>query len=171
MTNIRRYYLPHTPIFITAVCYQRRPLLRHTDSKELLLAVMREVKQELPFQMLAYVLLDDHFHWLILPQAPNSYPRIMQSVKLRFARRCRPTNAQRKEPVWQRRYWDHIIRNQTDLHNHLDYIHINPVKHGLTNMAAEYRWSSFDEYQRRGRYPSQWGETDLCKEVTEMNLE
>ncbi|MCU7927386.1 MAG: transposase [Candidatus Thiodiazotropha sp. (ex Dulcina madagascariensis)] len=159
MTHIRRYFVHHAPIFITAVCHRRQPYLKCDEHKALLLLVMREVKGEWPFRMVGYVILDEHFHWLILSQAPESFPLIMQSVKLRFARRFPRVEWHATGHVWQRRYWDHIIRNDNDLQRHLDYIHYNPVKHGLAKAVADYRWSSFGEYFQRGMYLAGWGET------------
>ena len=84
MTNIRRYYVPDAPVFITAVCYQRKPFLKGDTTKELLLSVMREVKLTKPFGMLGYVILDDHFHWIIKPQVnPRRSDQEMSGNSLR----------------------------------------------------------------------------------------
>lgn len=129
MTNIRRYHLSNQAVFITAVCHQRRPVLANEQEKTLLLAVMREVKAEIPFHLLAYVILNDHFHCLIRPEADRDFSRIVQSVKLRFTRRWKREQAvETSVTLWQRRFWDHVIRDSTDLQQHLDYIHYNPVK-------------------------------------------
>ena len=87
MSRVRRSCLNGYPVFITAVCYQRQPYLYRPEHKELLLSVMREVKSEFGFRMLGYVVLDDHFHWMIHPDKATTFPRIMQSIKLRFTRR------------------------------------------------------------------------------------
>lgn len=157
MSNIRRYFIQGSPVFITAVCYQRRPYLEPEAHKSLLLSVMREVKGEIPFRMLGYVILDEHFHWLILPREAANYPHIMQSVKLRFSRRLCRIKGDGSNRLWQRRYWDHVIRDAHDLQRHLDYIHINPVKHGVAGAPVDYRWSSFGQYLRRGQYATDWG--------------
>lgn len=154
MGKLRRYYIPNTPIFITSVTWQRRPYLRPDEHKERLLDVMRVVKCTIPYRMLGYVILDDHFHWIIVPGVAEDYPRIMQSVKQRIARELRIS------PCWQRRYWDHIIRDNNDLHRHLDYIHYNPVKHGHVDAPCHYRWSSLGEYISRGHYMENWGITE-----------
>lgn len=159
MSRFRRYFSENTPIFITAVCHQRKPYLSSIEQKQRLLSVMREVKQELKYRILGYVLLDDHFHWIILPADEKAYPHIMQSVKLRFVRRMPEEEKGGDSRIWQRRYWDHLIRDQQDLHRHLDYIHYNPVKHGYTEGAADYPWSSFNEYRKRGQYRDGWGKS------------
>ena len=154
MTNIRRYHLENQAIFITAVCHKRMPNLASEREKNLLLDVMREVKVEMPFRLMAYVILNDHFHCIIRPEAASDFPRIVQSIKLRFTHRWK-----RKQVIttpinlWQRRFWDHVIRDANDLHRHLDYIHYNPVKHGLVSDPADYPWSSFHVHQAKGRYP------------------
>lgn len=155
MANIRRHFVANTPIFITAVCFQRQPILKSEEAKELLLAVMREVKQTIPYRMLGYVMLDDHFHWIILPAKTEDFPRIMQSVKLRFTRRFKG-NPETFRQAWEPRFWDHVIRNAEDLARHLDYVHYNPVKHGFVADPMAYRWSSLKSYVVRGRYPSGW---------------
>ena len=158
MSNIRRFYVANAPIFITAVCFQRQPILKSDEAKNLLLAVMREVKQAISYRMLGYVILDDHFHWIILPINPKDFPRIMQSVKLRFTRRFKD-NPEIFRQAWQPRFWDHIIRDAKDFVRHLDYIHYNPVKHGYVANPAAYRWSSLQSHVTRGRYPAGWAVT------------
>ena len=74
----------------------------------------------------------------------------------------------REAAVWQRRFWEHTIRDQEDMNRHLDYIHYNPVKHGLVKSAAEWPWSSFHRYVRMGYYEEAWGE-GVEKKVGTMN--
>ncbi len=157
MTNIRRYPNHGAPVFVTAVCRERTPFLKSPSSKELLLAVMREVKSETEFTMMAYVVLDDHFHWLIKPKLKD-ISGVMQSVKLRFSRRFRTSHAE--SPIascWQPRFWDHVVRDQKDLNRHLDYIHYSPVKHGYVRQASDFRFSSFATHVKRGGYDANWG--------------
>ncbi|TDY04224.1 REP-associated tyrosine transposase [Thiohalophilus thiocyanatoxydans] len=153
MGQIRRYHVADIPVFITAVCHNRYPYLKPETNKQLILSVMREVKVEMDYRMLGYVILDNHFHWIIKPEGSNDFSRIMQSVKLRFTRRAQ----QNDHRIWQRRFWDHLIRDEADLHQHLDYIHFNPVKHGYSASPMEYNWSSYGEYLRRGYYSPDWG--------------
>ena len=157
MTNIRRYEASGRPVFITAVCHRRKPYLKTDWQKELLLAVMREVKLSSGFSMHAYVLLNDHFHWLITPN-DLEFPKVMQSRKLRYVHRFKNvTGKEEKTTLWQRRFWDHIICNDHDLHKHMDYIHYNPVKHGVVSKPMDYRWSSFNTHVQLGNYASHWG--------------
>ncbi|MCQ8130423.1 REP-associated tyrosine transposase [Methylomonas rivi] len=172
MTDIRRYSADNRPVFITAVCYQRKPVLANASEKELLLTVMREVKAEMPFRLLAYVILDDHFHWLIKPEPDVAFSSIVQSVKLRFTHRYkRAQNLIQPVTLWQKRFWDHLIRDQDDLHQHLDYIHYNPVKHGRVSDPADYPWSSFLAHQANGSYPNGWGTTQPPASIGTLNFE
>jgi len=172
MTDIRRYYSPNSVVFITAVCHQRRLTLKPAIEKERLLAVMREVKDEIAFSMLAYVILDDHFHCIIKPKAGCSFSRIMQSIKLRFTCRYKCHHEiDGKHTLWQRRFWDHVIRDENDLQHHLDYIHYNPLKHGYVTEIKEYPWSSFKEHVNRGNYPSDWARLEMPPHLQDMALE
>jgi putative transposase len=63
----------------------------------------------------------------------------------------------RRRGVWQRRFWEHAIRDEGDLARHLDYIHHNPVKHGLVQRASDWPWSSFHRFVREGKYSADWG--------------
>jgi putative transposase len=169
MTNIRRYDPGNAPVFITAVSHNHLPLLRLDENKVLLLSVIREVKAETNFQMLAYVILDDHFHWLI-QMANGDFSKIMQSVKLRFTRRLKRSEGN-GDHCWQQRFWDHIIRDGTDLQRHLDYIHFNPVKHGYVRSPVDYRFSSYSAYLAKGVYSPDWGTGTEPESLREMILE
>jgi putative transposase len=171
VTNIRRYQTTGRPVFITAVCYRRKPYLETDWQKELLLAVMREVKPSSGFAMHAYVILDDHFHWIITPGGQN-FSAIMQSIKLRFVHRYKKAIGKKEQAtLWQRRFWDHVIRNSEDLHRHMDYIHYNPVKHGYVSKPSGYRWSSFNTHMRMGNYAANWGTDTISETIHTMNLE
>ena len=133
---------------------------------------MREVKAEIPFRLLAYVILNDHFHCLIRPEADSDFSRIMQSVKLRFTHRWKREQAvETSVTLWQRRFWDHVIRDSTDLQQHLDYIHYNPVKHGYVSNPADYQWSSFKAHQAKGRYPPGWAKTQIPGAIKSLDFE
>ena len=172
MTDIRRYPSVNRPVFITAVCHRRNPVLANDAYKELLLTVMREVKTEIPFRVLAYVILDDHFHWLIRVDENDACSRILKSVKLRFTHRWKQArNVTKPTTLWQRRFWDHIIRDAEDLNRHMDYIHYNPVKHEVVADPTDYPWSSFHVHQSKGRYPKGWGKHFMPENIKSMALE
>jgi putative transposase len=172
MTDIRRYHLADHSVFITAVCQKRLPVLAPDAEKERLLAAMREVKSEMPFRLLAYVILDDHFHWIIRPEAKSDFSRILQSIKLRYTHRHKRAHGINQSlTLWQRRFWDHVIRDQDDLHRYMDYVHYNPVKHRYAVAPSAYPWSSFAVHVEKGHYSPNWGSTPVPGDIASMELE
>lgn len=107
--------------------------------------------------MLGYVFLPDHLHLLIRPTGDSNFSQIMHSLKPNFKAYKRLRGIRGRLSLWQRRFWDHIIRDHEDLARHLDYIHYNPVKHGLTANPEMWSQSSFLAWKERGAYPDQWG--------------
>ncbi len=171
MTNIRRHYIPEHPVFITAVCQGRKPFLKEAQTKALLLSVMREVKAEKQFSMIAYAIMDDHFHWII-QLSDADFSKIVQSVKLRFVHRCKKqTGVKKSVQLWQKRFWDHVIRDENDLHRHMDYVHYNPVRHGVVKRPLDYPWCSFNHHVERGNYVLDWGSILEPDTISKMNLE
>ena len=118
-----------------------------------------------PFEMLAIVVLPDHLHCLWkLPAGDADNANRWAQIKSGFSRRlpCGEWRSQRRiatreRGIWQRRYWEHLIRDEDDFRHHLDYIHFNPVKHGHVPMAADWRYSSFRKWVASGAYPLDWG--------------
>jgi putative transposase len=158
--NFRRYYVPDAIIFITQVVEARKPVFENVTNLKLLRSTLHQVKELHPFAMLGYVFLPDHFHLLIKPTGQSNFSQIMHSLKPNF------TKAYKKHEeitgsmkLWQKRFWEHTIRDVSDFQHHLDYIHYNPVKHGLVSNPADWPHSSFFVWQQRGAYPIGWGTT------------
>ena len=116
-------------------------------------AVMR-AKEKSRFSVVAWVILPDHFH-AIIDSPDGDTAKIVQRVKLSFSLQYQRAS-RHSGKVWQHRYWDHIIRSEHDLRRHMDYIHRNPVKHGLVKCPVEWRLSSFRRYVRAGCYDTNW---------------
>ena len=127
----------------------------------------RMVKAQRPFQLGAIVVLPDHLHctWT-LPAGDADYASRWRLVKTWFTKHwsgvpaAEPDPARRargEQALWQHRYWEHVIRDDEDLSRHVDYIHYNPVKHGLVKAAADWPYSSFRHYVALGLYPMDWG--------------
>jgi putative transposase len=172
MSKIRRFYVPGTSVFITTVCHNRKNYLKAELDKELLLAVMREVKIIKSFSMIAYVIMDNHFHFIIKPDKAHNFSQIMQSIKQRFTNRYKKNNGLYSNiPIWQPRFWDHVIRNQDDMYRHIDYIHYNPVKHRYENSPFDYSWSSFRKYVDRGDYSREWASFKAPENISGMDYE
>ena len=190
MTDIRRYDSTNRQVFITAVCYQRQSFLKGDAEKKLLLSIMRTIKNEKPYLMIGYVILDDHFHWMIrlersfrgsekkdlVPTRCNAreyeISKLIQSVKLRFTHQYKKYHGLNDNlRVWQRRFWDHIARDQEDINRHMDYMHYNPVKHGYVSDPLEYPYSSFQIHLKRGVYQTGWGKTGAPEHVKNITWE
>jgi len=157
MSKLLRYYHPGQVYFVTTVTHKRARIL--SDNAGLLWRAIEKVKDETDFQIMAWVIMPDHFHFIIDPKDQN-LSNIMRRIKLSFAHAYRPNASLYRGQIWQRRFWDHIIRNEKDLNNHTDYIHYNPVKHGLTKNPFDWQYSSIQQYLENGYYSLDWGVID-----------
>ena len=167
MSNYRRAKGGST-YFFTVVTHNRQPILCLTDSIKALKATITAVRKEKPFEVKAWVLLPDHLHCVWeLPEGDFDYSIRWALIKKGFTRKMKGLVAtppsslsriKRKEAtVWQRRFWEHQIRNEDDLKKHIDYIHFNPVKHGLAGSPADWKYSTFHRYVEAGLYDDNWG--------------
>jgi len=121
---------------------------------ELLRSTLRTVRELRPFTMLAYVFLPDHFHIIIQPTGESNFSQIMHSLKPNFTKAYKELIGRTESlKFWQKRFWDHVIRDERDLENHLHYIHYNPVKHGFVADPRNWPDSSYREWEKRGLYP------------------
>jgi putative transposase len=130
---------------------------------DLLRASFRVVKESRPFSVNAIAILPDHLHTLwTLPAGDNDYPGRWRAIKSMFTRGCikkgiiMRRNAKGEYDLWRRRYWEHTIRNDIDYERHVNYIHYNPVKHGLVKNVSDWPYSSFHHYVRSGILNSNW---------------
>ena len=168
--NFRRYYIPNSIVFITQVVHNREPIFKHEQHMELLRSTLRRVKQLHPFMMLGYVFLPDHFHLLIRPTGESNFSQIMHSFKPNFTKAYKQAiGVTGSMKFWQKRFYDHIIRDEVDLHHHLDYIHYNPVKHGLVTRPEDWPHSSFLVWKDKGAYSDRWG-WHLPQTIEKMQL-
>lgn len=155
--NFRRYYVPGSAVFITQVVHDRESIFADSRNVELLRQVLRNVKELHPFIMLGYVFLSDHFHLIIQPSANSNFSNIMHSLKTNFTREYKKQiglSSSQSMKFWQKRFWDHVIRDDRDFENHLHYIHFNPVKHGCVKDPRSWKHSSYIEWEKRGLYPA-----------------
>ena len=166
----RRHYVPGMPVFVTFVTKNREPWLKQDGCAEMLMDSMRRAKSMWSYQHMAVAILPDHVHWILRPDAPAELSSIVASVKRDMSWRMKDRG--RTTPLWQARFWDHVIRDPEDLARHMNYVHFNPVKHGIVSRAADYPFSSFAAWVRRGVYPMEWGQIDHPPEgVGDMQLE
>jgi len=162
--NFHRYYFPGQIVFITQVVKDRKPVFNNQKFFNLLNHIVVNVKTLYPFVMLAYVVLPDHFHMLIQPTDQGNFSQIMHSLKSNFTREYKQKIKHTGSLIfWQKRFWDHIIRSEMDLENHIHYIHYNPIKHGYAENLSSWKYSSYFAWQSRGLYDDlkEWTEPEL----------
>ena len=159
MPNYRRAYAPGGTYFFTVVTWKRRHLLSSEDRIDHLRDAFRYIRARRPFDIDGMVVLPDHLHCIWrLPPGDADYAARWREIKKRFSGVVNPSSNERNERlVWQRRYYEHLIRDETDWRRHMDYLHYNPVKHGLVRRAADWPYSSFRSAVRRGWYAEDWG--------------
>lgn len=124
-----------------------------------------DVRARHPFAMEAVVILPDHLHALWrMPEDDGNYALRWRLIKARFSRQLprgeqisHSRAAKGERGIWQRRYWEHQIRDEHDWGRHVDYIHYNPVKHGLVTRPTDWPYSSLHRFVREGRMPADWG--------------
>lgn len=167
MVNYRRNFVPGGTFFFTVTLADRRSSLL-VDHIDLLRDALRFGQHQYPFLVEALVVLPDHLHALwTLPPEDADFPRRWQAIKSRFTSAVRKRGiplahtAKGEYRLWQRRYWEHTIRDESDLQRHVDYIHYNPVKHGLVNRVVDWPFSSFHRYVRLGWLSPDWGEAEV----------
>jgi putative transposase len=154
------------------VTFSRQPFLTSEISRALLRSAWLDVSTRFPFTTIAVCLLPDHLHCIwSLPQGDSNFSIRWKEIKRLYTKaylavdnssRLRQGSNYKEgvAAVWQPRYWEHAIRDQNDLNRHLDYLHYNPVKHGLVERVADWPWSSFHRYVREGLYEAYWAELE-----------
>lgn len=164
MPNYRRVWQPGGTYFFTVNLldrYHNDLLVRYIDT---LREVIQNVRKRHPFKIHAWVVLPDHMHCIIeLPQNDSDYAVRLRLIKQGFSKEIpciEPISAARRSRgergIWQRRYWEHLIRDEEDFRAHMDYVHINPFKHGLVSCVVDWPYSTFHRLVKMGIYPSNW---------------
>ena len=149
MANYKRLFLDGCSYFLTVVTHRRNPIL--VDNIDILRDSFRESKRFYSYDIEAIVVLPDHFHMMIRPDNSKDYPHIIKSIKYNFTKRYKGKELEQStsrcrramKPIWQKRYYEHTIRDDKDHVRCLEYIYSNPVKHGYTDDMKDWRYSSF----------------------------
>ncbi len=180
MPNYRRLTLPGSTYFFTQVTYQRRHWLCTEIARETLRVAINKVRQTYPFSIDAIVLLPDHLHCLwTLPPGDSDYATRWRLIKTFVTKHCASkldldteitaSRHKRKEGnLWQRRFWEHLIRHEEDFATHCDYIYYNPVKHDLCKASREWQFSSVHRFIAQGFYPKNWGVCEMPEILNEV---
>jgi putative transposase len=168
MATYRRMYVPGGTYFFTLVTHQRQSLFSIPENIILLRQATRQIKTEMPFEIIGAVVLPEHIHFIWeLPAQDTNYSTRIGKLKVLFTKSLSRTSLQlndislsrqkhRESNIWQRRFWEHTIRSDSDLENHLNYIHYNPVKHGLVTCPHLWQYSSFHNWVRKQAYIKDW---------------
>lgn len=168
MPNYRRAWHPGGTYFFTVNLLERSGndlLTRHiTELRE----AVRLVRRDFPFEIHAWVVLPDHLHCVIeLPEGDSDFALRWRLIKIRFSKSLPKTELRSETRVrrgergiWQRRFWEHLIRDDQDFAAHMDYVHINPLKHGLVTGVADWPFSTFHRLVEEGVYPANWAGGD-----------
>ncbi len=169
MANYRRAKVLGGTFFSTVVTYRRRLLFDQDESRRILGEVIREVRTRHPFDIDAWVLLPDHLHCIwTLPRESSDHSLRWNLIKSGFSKRAKSLfhiedwmNESRKKhrevTLWQRRFWEHQIRDDEEYRIYMNYTHYNPVKHGWVKRVVDWPFSTFHRYVRSGIYPEGWG--------------
>jgi len=168
MPDYRRTWCPGGTYFFTVNLLQRHDndlLVRNIDA---LRHVVKSVKTRHPFIIHAWVVLPEHLHCVIeLPKDDTDFSLRWRLIKMEFSkslpvieRRSKVRERRGERGIWQRRFWEHLIRDEADYHAHMDYVHINPVKHGLVSRVRNWPYSTFHRLVVQGVYPPDWAGGD-----------
>ncbi|MDP3483877.1 MAG: transposase [Sulfuricella sp.] len=168
MPEYRRANTQGGTYFFTVNTHRRQPLLTDEAVRTALREGIAQTRAAYPFRVLAWVLLPDHLHCIwTLPEGDADFAKRWGMIKRHVSRQCGNQlnreewlSASRRKrgesSLWQRRYWEHQIRDEADLQRHVDYIHWNPIKHGLVQKVADWPYSTFYQYVARGIYSQEW---------------
>lgn len=168
MSQYRRFYQKGGIVFLTIVTDNRQPIFNNPRNVDLLRKATATVKSEMPFHILGAVILPDHIHFLWqLPPDNADYSKRVGRLKALFTKLFKVENnliqensesrkKHRENNIWQRRFWEHTIKDEKDFEQHLDYIHYNPVKHNLVSCPHLWQYSSFNLWVKKNVYHQDW---------------
>ena len=168
MSEYRRNRIPGGSYFFTVNLLERQSHLL-VERIDLLREAVRAVKRRRSFRIEAWVVLPDHLHAIwTLPPGDTDYSGRWREIKKAFAKALPQTEwrsavrtAKGERGIWQSRFWEHTLRDEADFEAHVDYVHINPVKHGLVGCVADWPYSSFHRAVAEGLYPKNWAGKDF----------
>ena len=162
MVNYRREYILGSTVFLTITLKNRQSDWLSCYINELKNAI-KTARQRSPFDVIAICVLPEHLHIVMeLPSNDSNFSHRVRLIKSLFSQQLalklalRP-NARGEYDIWQRRFWEHTIRDEADLQRCVDYVHFNPVKHGLVTQVKDWPFSSFHREVREGRLAENWG--------------
>lgn len=177
--NYRRVFVSNTYLHIIITSYERKPVF--IDNIDTLRSAFKNAMRLYPYKITAICVLPEHIHLILHPKDINNYPKIISSIKYYFSKNvgqvC-PTDKlkigyknKREKGIFQRRYWEHTIKNEEELNNQINYVHYNPVKHGYVHNVVDWKYSSFHNFVKRGLYEENWGSFKDIENFKDLNFE
>ncbi len=177
--NYRRLYIPNRIVFITVVTSKRREIL--INNIELLKYSFATAHKYYKFSIISICVLKDHLHFLLQPQNIKDYSKIITLIKRTFSKNIdtskikdynlTSSNIKRNErDIWQKRFWEHTIRDEEDLYKHIDYIHYNSQKH-YQIAPKDWIYSSFKDFVKKGWYDIGWCNFEDKYKIAKLNFE
>ncbi|MGI6741010.1 MAG: REP-associated tyrosine transposase [Brevefilum sp.] len=169
MPEYRRIYTPGGIYFFTLVTYQRKKIFSQPCARSLFSDAVSHVRKYQPLTTIAHCILPDHIHLIWqMPEDNFDYSKRIGAIKRHFSiKYCEQFNIhppqnktmikRREVAIWQRRFWEHSIFDENDFEHHLNYLHFNPVKHGLVDRVQDWEASSFKDFVKQGYYDLDWG--------------
>lgn len=196
MPNYKRLFIDNSYVFLTIVTHQRKPIL--IDNIKILRQGFSNTKKIYDFEIYAAVILPDHLHVILNPKNIKEYPKIIHAVKYYFSKNIdggivippyisrspsgsedikisasihlsKSKTSKGEKGVWQRRYFEHTIRDEDDLYKHLDYIHYNPVKHEYVQNVKDWEFSTFHKFVESKNYDLDWGSSTDIEHIKEFD--
>jgi len=170
----RRAAIPGVTYFFTLVTEHRRPLFQTLSAVSAFDDAVAAVRARHNFEIEAQVILPDHLHTMwTLPDGDADFSMRWRLIKGRFTRsyvrtfgalpRSASRHRKQEQGIWQRRFWEHLVRDEKDFGAHLDYIHYNPVRHGLVAAPRDWPHSTFTKWVAQGTYEADWGAGEMPK--------
>lgn len=168
MSEYIRSYTQGATYFFTLVSYNRRDIFCNEDFLQAFKNSIKQIQQQYHFEIIAWVQLPDHLHCIWkMPENDANYSMRWSQIKRLTTQACPQyqlslnelshSKAKRHERgVWQRRFFEHQIKDEADLIKHMDYLHYNPIKHGLVTRVLDWPYSSFHRCVRQGFYAEDW---------------
>lgn len=177
--NYRRAFVPNGFLHIIITSYDRKPIF--IKNIDILRTAFKNTKAIYKYEIIAICVLPEHIHLILHPDNIEQYPQIISSIKHCFSRNvgqvC-PTDDlkigyknKREKGVFQRRYWEHTIRDENELNNQINYIHYNPVKHNLVQNVKDWEFSSFHKFVEQNLYNINWGSQKDIKDIKDLDFE
>ena len=156
VSNLRRCYLPERVVFVTTSTKNKQLVFKKAENARILADVLYDLRKESKLKLYAFAVMPDHLHFIFLPLTPENLSTILHKLKRRSSREIHKKDKS-KGTLWERRFYDRILRNDLEFAKAIDYIHWNPVKGGLSETTEGYPFSSAS---------SKW-ETDLREYLNE----